>query len=214
MSAQPRPIPQVGVVAFRSLQKPATRPVDGACVACQPSTSPASERKRAWPRSVRVSELERHRRWSWLLGPRVASARISVLLVLPLRIELRTSPLPRECSTTELRQRRRPTREPRSNAAAKAAILATRPQSAQARVLAARAGAVLGLPFLASPVVISRHERKRQIGPESAPAAAAFVGVAGKPQAPQSPSQGARGRGKRFPGLRAGSNPRFRRNWR
>jgi hypothetical protein len=27
-----------------------------------------------------------------------------VLLVLPLRIELRTSPLPRECSTTELRQ--------------------------------------------------------------------------------------------------------------
>src|SRR5271155_6018594 len=27
-------------------------------------------------------------------------------VVLPLRIELRTSPLPRECSTTELRQRR------------------------------------------------------------------------------------------------------------
>jgi hypothetical protein len=26
-------------------------------------------------------------------------------VVLPLRIELRTSPLPRECSTTELRQR-------------------------------------------------------------------------------------------------------------
>ena len=30
------------------------------------------------------------------------------LLVLPRRIELRTSPLPRECSTTELRQRRGP----------------------------------------------------------------------------------------------------------
>ena len=28
-------------------------------------------------------------------------------MVLPLRIELRTSPLPRECSTTELRQRRK-----------------------------------------------------------------------------------------------------------
>ena len=30
----------------------------------------------------------------------------SCKMVLPLRIELRTSPLPRECSTTELRQRR------------------------------------------------------------------------------------------------------------
>ena len=39
------------------------------------------------------SWLARKRRFYW------------AFLVLPLRIELRTSPLPRECSTTELRQR-------------------------------------------------------------------------------------------------------------
>ena len=33
--------------------------------------------------------------------------RVGILMVLPLRIELRTSPFPSECSTTELRQRSR-----------------------------------------------------------------------------------------------------------
>jgi hypothetical protein len=62
-------------------------------------------------------------------------------MVLPDRIELSTSPLPMECSTTELRQRARiagigqigPTRRP---------ILATRPPLAQARGSKGR----LGLP--------------------------------------------------------------------
>jgi hypothetical protein len=62
-------------------------------------------------------------------------------MVLPDRIELSTSPLPMECSTTELRQRARitgigqigPTRRP---------ILATRPPLAQARGWMGR----LGLP--------------------------------------------------------------------
>ena len=54
-------------------------------------------------------------------------------LVLPVRIELTTSPLPRECSTTELRQRRAGC-ELRRDAAANAAILAIRATAAQAAV--------------------------------------------------------------------------------
>ena len=38
----------------------------------------------------------------------IGHARPRWSMVLPLRIELRTSPLPRECSTTELRQRPKP----------------------------------------------------------------------------------------------------------
>ena len=53
-------------------------------------------------------------------------------MVLPDRIELSTSPLPRECSTTELRQHGR-----RKNIGRKkplpAAVLATSPPLAQAR---------------------------------------------------------------------------------
>jgi hypothetical protein len=56
-------------------------------------------------------------------------------MVLPVRIELTTSPLPRGCSTTELRQRR-PLAKMRTKAAvADAAILATRPEAAQAHTL-------------------------------------------------------------------------------
>jgi hypothetical protein len=56
--------------------------------------------------------------------------------VLPDRIELSTSPLPRECSTTELRQRARD-KESAQLAPASAAVLATSPPSAQARDRAA-----------------------------------------------------------------------------
>jgi hypothetical protein len=41
---------------------------------------------------------------SWA-RPRAHQAKILIWMVLPVRIELTTSPLPRECSTTELRQR-------------------------------------------------------------------------------------------------------------
>src|ERR1700733_6426186 len=50
-------------------------------------------------------------------------------LVLPLRIELRTSPLPRECSTTELRQRA----DKLKTCGAKRAMLAIASITAQAR---------------------------------------------------------------------------------
>src|SRR5262249_12382471 len=53
-------------------------------------------------------------------------------LVLPVRIELTTSPLPRGCSTTELRQRRAGW-ENRPMKGRERAILATRPDMAQAR---------------------------------------------------------------------------------
>jgi hypothetical protein len=53
------------------------------------------------------------------------------ILVLPDRIELSTSPLPRECSTTELRQR--PAGDAR-NPARKRAILAIRAHQVQAGV--------------------------------------------------------------------------------
>jgi hypothetical protein len=53
-------------------------------------------------------------------------------LVLPDRIELSTSPLPMECSTTELRQHAR-TRESASRGPAGRPILATRSPAAQAR---------------------------------------------------------------------------------
>src|ERR1700760_1916364 len=55
-------------------------------------------------------------------------------LVLPDRIELSTSPLPRECSTTELRQQGgRPERESMRKRPSKRPVLATRPPYAQAR---------------------------------------------------------------------------------
>jgi hypothetical protein len=57
-------------------------------------------------------------------------------MVLPDRIELSTSPLPRECSTTELRQRARD-KESAQLAPASAAVLATSPPPAQARDRAA-----------------------------------------------------------------------------
>jgi hypothetical protein len=53
-------------------------------------------------------------------------------MVLPDRIELSTSPLPMECSTTELRQRA-PIRESAKRPLQGAPILATRPGGAQAR---------------------------------------------------------------------------------
>src|SRR4051795_4507404 len=67
-------------------------------------------------------------------GSQVAALRRAMMfLVLPVRIELTTSPLPRECSTTELRQRRAGC-ELRRDAAANAAILAIRATAAQAAV--------------------------------------------------------------------------------
>src|SRR5712671_2849048 len=54
-------------------------------------------------------------------------------LVLPERIELSTSPLPMECSTTELRQHAR-MRESAKRPQQGAPILATRPHLAQARL--------------------------------------------------------------------------------
>jgi hypothetical protein len=58
-----------------------------------------------------------------------------LFLVLPVRIELTTSPLPRGCSTTELRQRRAGCENHRWQRPASAAILAIRPDMAQARAL-------------------------------------------------------------------------------
>ena len=56
--------------------------------------------------------------------------------MLPVRIELTTSPLPRECSTTELRQQRATPEKPRGPAHGErhksAAILAIGPATAQA----------------------------------------------------------------------------------
>jgi hypothetical protein len=65
---------------------------------------------------------------------RVASKAVILLekMVLPDRIELSTSPLPMECSTTELRQHARDT-ESAETAPARRPILATRPPHAQAR---------------------------------------------------------------------------------
>ena len=54
-------------------------------------------------------------------------------MVLPDRIELSTSPLPMECSTTELRQRAPAKRESAKTALQSGPILATRPPLAQAR---------------------------------------------------------------------------------
>ena len=57
-------------------------------------------------------------------------------MVLPVRIELTTSPLPRGCSTTELRQRRAGCENRgRWKTAASAAILAIRLELAQARAV-------------------------------------------------------------------------------
>jgi hypothetical protein len=53
-------------------------------------------------------------------------------MVLPDRIELSTSPLPMECSTTELRQRARKTKNRPKRLYLGAPILATRPSAAQA----------------------------------------------------------------------------------
>src|SRR3954469_10343733 len=58
-------------------------------------------------------------------------------MVLPDRIELSTSPLPMECSTTELRQHAR-SRESARKAAASGPVLATRAPLAQARGRAGR----------------------------------------------------------------------------
>ena len=52
-------------------------------------------------------------------------------MVLPLRIELRTSPLPRECSTTELRQRAGDRSDTTNKAVRRRAIIATRAKGAQ-----------------------------------------------------------------------------------
>ncbi len=76
---------------------------------------------------------------SWA-RPKAHQAKILIWMVLPGRIELTTSPLPRECSTTELRQRTfggladRAARAPKYGAKGNesAAILATEPLSAQA----------------------------------------------------------------------------------
>ena len=70
-----------------------------------------------------------------------ATRALDPFLVLPVRIELTTSPLPRGCSTTELRQRRAGCgNRNRWKAAASAAILATRPETAQARSTQRSAG--------------------------------------------------------------------------
>src|SRR5215212_4890729 len=61
---------------------------------------------------------------------------MGLCLVLPVRIELTTSPLPRGCSTTELRQRS--SGERRANRAGNGAILATRGKGAQARPRSAK----------------------------------------------------------------------------
>jgi hypothetical protein len=68
-------------------------------------------------------------------------------VVLPVRIELTTSPLPRGCSTTELRQRRAGGEKSRMYVGRKsAAILATSAPEAQARPMHA-----ISLPLLALP---------------------------------------------------------------
>jgi hypothetical protein len=70
-------------------------------------------------------------RWPEEAGP---EALISwAFLVLPVRIELTTSPLPRECSTTELRQRAPARTSKISGVRRMAAMLATGAKTAQAR---------------------------------------------------------------------------------
>src|SRR4051812_35199512 len=67
-------------------------------------------------------------------------------MVLPHRIELWTSPLPRGCSTTELRQRERPERARRGYAIGGRAVQPLPPaETARLRQLAASLGAAL--PF-------------------------------------------------------------------
>jgi hypothetical protein len=62
---------------------------------------------------------------------RIYAFNFSDMMVLPDRIELSTSPLPRECSTTELRQQAS-NRESAREGCVRRAILATSPSVAQA----------------------------------------------------------------------------------
>ena len=140
-------------------------------------------------------------------------------LVLPVRIELTTSPLPRECSTTELRQRRAGC-ELRRDAAANAAILAIRATAAQAAVgtrQASLSGPSVGLPSRCPASYLARHGRSSQAHAEGKPAAASRRGIAGEPQAPQGPGERARKRARDRPQGRPQGRrqvPRFRRNCR
>jgi hypothetical protein len=124
--------------------------------------------------------------WKHLIGmedtmPKCARERNR--MVLPVRIELTTSPLPRECSTTELRQRRAGCDIAR-NAAANAAILATRPKAAQARRFPPT---VAPGPSFAWRRLVScpRHGRSCEELGKSEPPATPGRGVAGEPQASQ-----------------------------
>src|SRR5262245_11363763 len=91
-------------------------------------------------------------------------------MVLPDRIELSTSPLPRECSTTELRQRGK---------AAIAAILATGPKRRQA--------------------ANDRHGRPQRQPAEEKPRPALAGSAARKSQAPQGAGESPRGGGGTAP---------------
>jgi hypothetical protein len=122
-------------------------------------------------------------------------------MVLPQRIELWTSPLPRGCSTTELRQR-----VLNRNAGANAAMLAIwgksrqarRPRAHHARVHCSR-GASQGC----------RRERGCRKQGKGQPRAALECGPAGKSQAPQGAGQGSLAR---HADLGCRSGPRFCRN--
>ena len=132
-------------------------------------------------------------------------------VVLPVRIELTTSPLPRGCSTTELRQRRPACENPAMQSGRGCGR--SLPQGRKWRKRAPRPAqrprrrSSPQRPF----GVIPTHERSSEGRAEGEARTPPRRGAAGKPQAPQGASQrpfGCRGRAAR------GRTPRFRRNCR
>ena len=94
-------------------------------------------------------------------------------MVLPVRIELTTSPLPRGCSTTELRQRRARAISDDGMRPRDGAFLATRPQVAQARPPcqvertrpSARQPISVSLPAMNErPKAVQKARRERRLG--------------------------------------------------
>jgi hypothetical protein len=138
------------------------------------------------------------------------------IVVLPVRIELTTSPLPRGCSTTELRQRPAGSENRKTCVGRKAGR--SLPQGRRGRKHA-RSVRYRGLCLRCLAVVVSAHERTArgcrsrasQARGKGRAAAAPWRGAAGESQAAQGASQGPR-RGRRRRGRRKTS--RFRRNWR
>jgi hypothetical protein len=84
-------------------------------------------------------------------------------LVLPERIELSTSPLPRECSTTELRQRPGQIRDPGKGGCEAARTLPQGPQRRNPRAVPWR-GVLAGLPVQQPSLKVGSAKRARRRG--------------------------------------------------